>query len=100
MARAPRLSLNQVSAALGRPNHHLSGPALRREVHSGASMNASIGSHKWKSLAGVSLLLIASILCFVCVFPGIRPGWLREYYIVRVSHLEGVVSALSLSYPG
>jgi hypothetical protein len=60
-------------------------------------MNASIESRKWRSLAGVSLLFIASALCFVCVLPGIHSGWLSECYIVRVSHLEGDVSTLSYS---
>lgn len=48
-------------------------------------MSFSFLIHSWRVHLRMALVLLAFLLCLLCVLAGIRPNWLGELYIVRVS---------------
>ncbi|OAL42662.1 hypothetical protein IQ07DRAFT_650814 [Pyrenochaeta sp. DS3sAY3a] len=62
-------------------------------------MYANIHSHKWVLLASLVLLLAAIALCFLCVLSGVRPGWLSDYHIVRISAFQDALEQMVDTVP-
>ena len=60
-------------------------------------MSVKVFVRNWRITLRIALVLLAFLLSLFCVLAGVRPNWLSELYLVRVSSILDAAASCDLA---